>query len=503
MNNNKPAIIICHGVGCLYVHHFLVNGIEESPGQPSESQQQAQQQQPQPSIKRSGEGPPPDEIDFKTKYVKAMIAITAPWGGYFNGLYTYLNHDNEQLFKQYPVVKAVERTFSSSAYLLPSVEVFGKDALVQTQFRNYTANDYKDVFLGLGYPNAYNMWLDGRKYSSELPHPNVDVFAMSGLGYKTMEQIVYKRAIDLSDAKNLYRRCRRRIIYGNGDGVVNLKSARRVLAWQSDPHGYKFTYTEFLAKHDDILKNTHAISHILNIVSSLKFAPDVPNTQANTYGDHHEYHSEYSGGGGHISGEHGQHGNGHNTQPEPEPFPSSAHTQGQTFVEQHHYPHHEQQSASYSSPSANIALTNGGNYSVYYHPPNTPSPPQSFGTGQDPRSSSNIYIDQTNPSYSRRPIVENNHSSAPQVIKISAQERQVKSFKVDEPITPDKVIEKQQASAGYLSSERSNFSPDSSNTNINSIDQPMAQESSNHLTKVDTASGNTEGTTTVRTLMNV
>lgn len=482
MNNNKPAIVICHGVGCLYVHHFLTNMDEQqSSGESQLNQQQA------PRTKRSPENV---ETDFKAKYVKAMIAITVPWGGYFNGLYSYLNHDNEQLFKSYPIIKAVERTFSSTSYLLPTMDVFGKDALIQTQFRNYTSNDYKDVFLGLGYPNAFNMYIDGLKYSSKLDHPMIDTFVISGLGYKTMESIVYKTAIDLSDTKNLYKRCRRRIIYGNGDGIVNLKSARRVLLWQNDPHGYKFTYTEFLAKHDDILKNTHAISHILNIVSSLKFAPDLPNVP-NT-GGNHEYHSEYSSGGGHHGEHHGSHGdqNAHGPHPEPEPYaPSSAHSQGQmTYVDHHRYP-------------GDTALSNNGNYSLYYHPPGTPTAPISYvNSPEPPRSSSTSYIDSH--SYNRRPIIENN-------ISISATERLGSNPVAIPESKSDITSEKVQASAGYIAN-RSHSDPildlNNNNNNNNFIEQSMlAQESINYGSKVNVSDTMYTGneTSTARTLLNV
>lgn len=463
MNNNKPAIIICHGVGCLYVHHFLVNGINEPPVDPTSRSSSA-----------------PDVTDFKSKYVKAMIAINVPWGGYFTGLYTYLNHDNEPLFRTYPVIKAVERTFSSSAYLLPSMDVFGKDVLVQTQFRNYTTESYKDIFLGLGYPNAYNMWLDGQKFSSTLPHPLVDTFVISGLGYKTMEQIVYKTAIDLSDVKNLYKRCRRRIIYGNGDGIVNLKSARRVLSWQNDPHGYKFTYTEFLAKHDDILKNTHAISHILNIVSSLKFSPDAPigAPPGGGYNEHHEYHHEHSSGAGqeHLGGQNGQ-------QPEPEPYPSSAHTQGQQFIGHHHYPNHDQSSILHPSTSS-VSLTNDGNYSVYYHPPNTHAPPTYIG-GQDPRS-----IEHPQITYNRRPVEET---------KVSPTHQENIDQKVIKVINSESNQgEKIQASAGYIMSKSSTDGASGGNNSLEQ--QPMAQESSIQYTAIN---GSNSEVTTMRTLMNV
>lgn len=239
MNEKRSVILTCHGAGCLYTHYFL------------------HQQKP----------------EWKAHYIKGLIAIGSPWGGSFHYLYSYLDTDDDSIAHSFKDVRFVERTFSSTAYLLPQPQVFAGDALLHTMFRNYTANEYKDMFLGLGYPNAYNMWLDSYPITSKVKHPGVDVFIINGLGFKTMESVSYFKAIDVNDEKNTKKRTKRRIIYGNGDGKINLKSARRCLEWQSEKFSkyYKFHYMEFMASHDNLIKETHPVSHILNIVASLKF----------------------------------------------------------------------------------------------------------------------------------------------------------------------------------------------------------------------------------------
>jgi len=258
MNQKRSVILTCHGSGCLYTHYFL------------------KQQHPH----------------WKANYVKALIAIGAPWGGSFHDLYTYLDTDDDTITSTFKDVRYVERTFSSTAYLLPQPHVFAGDALIQTLFRNYSSNDYKDLFTGLGYPNAYNMWSDSYPLTSNLKHPGVDVFIMNGIGFKTMEAINYRKAIDVNDEKNTKRRTRRKIIYGNGDGKVNLKSARRCLEWQTDKFSkyYKFHYTEFLANHDNLIKETHPVSHFLNIVASLKFDHMTPSPEVEPHRHHHHDH---------------------------------------------------------------------------------------------------------------------------------------------------------------------------------------------------------------------
>lgn len=239
-NHHKPAVLICHGSGCLYTYYFLIN---------------------QP-------------IDWKAHFVRAMVSIGTPWGGHFQGLYTYLDKDDDRMTNTIPAIRLAERTFSMAAFQLPHPTFFGTQVLVQTVFRNYTALDYRDLFSGLGYPNAYNMWVDSAKVMAEFKHPEVDVFCLSGIGFKTMESVIFKKAIDVSDEKQIKRKNRRRIIYGNGDGRVGLKSARRCLEWQNGHElGHKFHYTEFKSKHDELLKDVYPISHILNVVASLRLTP--------------------------------------------------------------------------------------------------------------------------------------------------------------------------------------------------------------------------------------
>jgi lysophospholipase-3 len=238
LNLKRPVILLCHGMGCTFSYHFLRN---------------------QPIL-------------WKSHFVKAMIAVSSPWGGTVETMYSFLGKDDTSLVKQIPAIRYTERTFSSKAFQLPQPELFRGKVLVETVLKNYSAIDYKAFFAGLGYPNAYYMWEDSNHILAELKHPEVDVFCVNGLGFKTIEQIVYKKAIDISDDKKLrmFQRFKRKIVYGNGDGVVNLVSLRRCLLWQEHP-GFKFHYQEFHSKHNEILKDTLPVSHILNIVTSLKY----------------------------------------------------------------------------------------------------------------------------------------------------------------------------------------------------------------------------------------
>lgn len=109
MNHKKSVVLLCHGCGCINTYYFLMN---------------------QP-------------ITWKAHFVKAMIAIGTPWGGLFQGLYTYLDEDDFTMTKAIPAIRYAERTFSLNTVQLPHPSFYGKEVLIQTVFRNYTALDYR------------------------------------------------------------------------------------------------------------------------------------------------------------------------------------------------------------------------------------------------------------------------------------------------------------------------------------------------------------------------
>ena len=61
-------------------------------------------------------------------------------------------------------MRSMMRTMPSTSWLMPSPRFWGEDeVLVSTPRRNYTVNDYHQLFKDLGYMDGYYMWQDTHK----------------------------------------------------------------------------------------------------------------------------------------------------------------------------------------------------------------------------------------------------------------------------------------------------------------------------------------------------
>jgi lysophospholipase-3 len=121
-------------------------------------------------------------------------------------------------------IRKDERTFPSLAYLLPTDKFWGpEETLLATAERNYTVNDYKELFEDIDYETGYNMWLDTNRLTYDLTAPDVEVHCLHGYGVNTMELLDYK--------KGKFPDHQPKITFGDGDGTVNTRSLQGCLRW--------------------------------------------------------------------------------------------------------------------------------------------------------------------------------------------------------------------------------------------------------------------------------
>ena len=58
-------------------------------------------------------------------------------------------------------VRPEQRAMPSTAWLMPSTRFWGSDEiLVFTEHRNYTVNDYQQLFKDINYTDGYLLWQD-------------------------------------------------------------------------------------------------------------------------------------------------------------------------------------------------------------------------------------------------------------------------------------------------------------------------------------------------------
>lgn len=221
-NQNEPVVLMCHSMGCLYGQYLL-------------------NKKPQA---------------WKNKHIRSMISLGGVYGGSVKAMKAFASGDNFGVV----VVPSLSlrkdvRTFPSLALLMPSPDIWPSDQiLIKNQDKNYTVNDYKEFFQDIDHPTGYEMWLDVRNLTSPNRAPGVEVHCLHGVEVGTPERLTYE--------DGHFPDSRPKVRLGNGDGTVNLISARACLNWadkQREPIYYRnFTSVD----HMTILSDGKVMDYI-------------------------------------------------------------------------------------------------------------------------------------------------------------------------------------------------------------------------------------------------
>lgn len=278
-NDLKPVTFICHSMGCNLILYFL--------------QKQTQ--------------------EWRDKYVKRLISIGAPWGGsmlalksavigYSLGVPYLLNETklknvartlpstmflfpHEQVYKNIPLVRSYVRKVNSTTTISGDKQqlVGGEEEtngtensnieftsssrshdnkvnssnIKQQQERFYTTDDMKTFFDDIDYPKGYEMWLGTRNLLNSLEPPRVELWCFVGKGHKTLSRLDYTEDFPNSEYDE---------VYGDGDGTVNIESARYCKSW-SNQQSQAIYYKEFASSHVQLLKTNELLNSIVKIIS--------------------------------------------------------------------------------------------------------------------------------------------------------------------------------------------------------------------------------------------
>ena len=187
--------------------------------------------------------------EWKDIYIHSYVALAAAYGGASVALpgiisgpvYTASNTTNNPMFELFTLIfmqggaselRALYRSYPSGYWLAPRVPLWDDAVtIIATPNRNYTANDYEQLFTDVGYLLGYTQFMSN---PLDLSAPNVSTYCFYGLGYPTPLTFVYGNGFSETPTS---------IINGDGDNTVNKVSLEACQMWADS--GYPFSRTVF------------------------------------------------------------------------------------------------------------------------------------------------------------------------------------------------------------------------------------------------------------------
>lgn len=234
-NNNMRVTIVIHSMGGPVSLYFLTNIVSQ---------------------------------EWKDTYIHSYITLSGAWSG-GNGVISalvtgplYPTFIENQLGIE--EARDIFRTYPSFYLITPRASVWGDTVLVETPTQNYTANDYQALFTDAGYPQGFTQL---SQIPLDWPAPNVDTYCFYGISVPTPKMFEYGNGLGAFPTD---------IVYGDGDGTVNLPSSEVCLRWVS-MQNYLFNNMTFQGvNHSAMIYN----NMVLQAIESVVLIPENPTNDA-------------------------------------------------------------------------------------------------------------------------------------------------------------------------------------------------------------------------------
>ena len=152
--------------------------------------------------------------------------------------------------------RALDRTLPALYWLIPHTSVWDDTVFVVTPTRNYTANDYEQLFVNAGYPQGYEQYKiseDDLKVSA----PNVPTHCIYGLGFPTPLSYIYDSGFP--DKRPV-------VVFGDGDSVVNVQSLETCLQWADSGYPFNSTVFQGIGSHNGLLTDIEVLETVGRIL---------------------------------------------------------------------------------------------------------------------------------------------------------------------------------------------------------------------------------------------
>ncbi|XP_053305552.1 phospholipase A2 group XV isoform X1 [Spea bombifrons] len=220
----SPVVLIAHSMGNLYTLYFLNHQTQE----------------------------------WKDKYIHSFVALGAPWGGVAKTLRVLASGDNNRI----PVISSLrirdqQRSAVTTNWLLPYNNSWPHDKVfIRTPTTNYTLKDYQKFYSDIGFEDGWIMRRETEELISSLTPPGVEVHCLYGTGVDTPDSFLYDSFPDKDP----------NIIYGPGDGTVNIESALQCMRWKNRQKQKVYVVELPGNEHLAMLSNLTTIAYVKQVL---------------------------------------------------------------------------------------------------------------------------------------------------------------------------------------------------------------------------------------------
>ncbi|WVZ60442.1 hypothetical protein U9M48_010462 [Paspalum notatum var. saurae] len=234
-NGGRPAVLVAHSLGGLYALQLLARS------------------------------PAP----WRAAHVARLLTLSAPWGGSVQEMLTFASGNTLGVpFVDAALVRDEQRTAESNLWLLPAPKVFGNTTLVVSRLhggRAYSAKNMTQFLRDIGFEEGVEPYRARiRPLVEALPEPGVPVTCLVGTGVDTVERLVY--------GDGGFDEGPEEVVYGDGDGTVNLASLLGpIKAWSDSPAQVVEVVELPKVSHSGILNDKSALDQIIRILDSINF----------------------------------------------------------------------------------------------------------------------------------------------------------------------------------------------------------------------------------------
>ncbi|TKV91560.1 hypothetical protein SEVIR_9G104800v4 [Setaria viridis] len=237
-NGGRPAILMAHSLGGLFALQLLAR----SP------------------------------LPWRAAHVARLVTLSAPWGGSVQEMLTFASGNTLGVpFVDASLIRDEQRSAESNLWLLPAPRVFGNTTLVVSRGhgdggggnRSYSAKNMTQFLRDIGFEQGVEPYRARiRPLVEALPEPGVPVTCLVGTGVDTVESLVY--------GDGGFDEPPEEVVYGDGDGTVNLASlVGPIKAWSDSPAQVVEVVELPKVSHSGILNDRSALEQIIRIVDSI------------------------------------------------------------------------------------------------------------------------------------------------------------------------------------------------------------------------------------------